>query len=227
MPAVQAILWDVGGTLVDNRVTMAESIRARLAVAGVGVGQLSDDDLESTFEEFFALEDRWRTLADEERDVKAYFRGLLAPLGLTSEQFEVAYARVPPYYDLHKPVDGIRELLADLRGRGLRQTVVSNWPPSLVPFLEHHRLAEYFEAVVFSAQDGVKKPDSRIFLRALATLGISASEALFIGDHRHLDILPARALGMRAIHFDPRNVHEVAEARTVAELRPLILAMVT
>jgi putative hydrolase of the HAD superfamily len=60
-----------------------------------------------------------------------------------------------------------------------------------------------FDVIVFSAEVGVCKPDPKIFRRALASLGVAASETLFIDD-REKNVNGAKALGMYAIHYKDR-----------------------
>lgn len=62
-------------------------------------------------------------------------------------------------------------------------------------------LAPFFRTIVFSSDIGCKKPDDRIFRIALRRIGAEPEEALFIGDSMTNDILPARRLGMQALHI--------------------------
>jgi FMN phosphatase YigB (HAD superfamily) len=95
----------------------------------------------------------------------------------------------------------------------------------LPEFLAHFHFPQYFNAIVYSGQDGVHKPDPRIFQRTLDLLQASAGSAIFIGDDFNLDILAARSVGMRAIHFDPRRRATSREADDVETFRPLLFAM--
>ncbi len=61
------------------------------------------------------------------------------------------------------------------------------------------RLEERFGVIVYSAQLGRSKPDPAVFEQALARAGVSAGEALYVGDHPRRDIVGARAVGMVAI----------------------------
>ncbi len=68
-------------------------------------------------------------------------------------------------------------------------------------------------------------PEEAIYRRALGAIGVAADEAIFIGDHPESDVLGPRALGMRAIHFDPRRQHAMRQADDLATLRKLLMAM--
>ncbi len=123
---------------------------------------------------------------------------------------------MPRYFNHLSPVSGLIPLLDELSSRGLPMAIVSNWAPSLPKFLDHHGFTRYFDPIVYSAQDGIHKPDHRIFQRALDGLGIPAERAIFIGDNPELDIAPARKMGMRAINFDPSCKYQSRDADDAA-----------
>jgi REG-2-like HAD superfamily hydrolase len=96
-------------------------------------------------------------------------------------------------------------VLAELRSRGLRLGVVSNWDPRLPDLLERLGLSRHFEAVVYSSEVGVEKPDPRIFRTALLRLGIHPEAALHVGDGKLEDAEGAVAAGLRALLVDRRR----------------------
>lgn len=60
-----------------------------------------------------------------------------------------------------------------------------------------------FDVIVFSSEVGVRKPDPKIFQRALEQFGVDPSEALFIDD-REKNVTGANALGIHTIHYKNR-----------------------
>ena len=56
------------------------------------------------------------------------------------------------------------------------------------------------DTMVISAEEGVMKPDERIYQIALDRLGVSAHEAVFLDDLA-VNVAAARQVGMRAVHF--------------------------
>ena len=218
----EAILWDVGGTLVQHGIPTTESIRRRLAKGSIDHRPLTDEHLLATLNEFMQNERNWRTLDDEQRDRELWVTKMFSGCGLSDAQLHVAVLALVEYYDVHAPVDGIFELLDAVDRRGLKQAIVSNWPPSLPNFLEHHGFGDRFACVCYSAQDGIHKPDERIFRRAMDALDVTPTQTIMIGDNPQWDIVPARAMGMRAIHFDPRKMHETREADDVSTLRRML-----
>jgi HAD superfamily hydrolase (TIGR01509 family) len=224
-PDRRAVLWDVGGTLVDVACTLPELVRHRLTCCGIDHSGLSDIHIERTYAEFIGNERQWLTIERERAAERDWLASLLEDLSLDRETMDETFAAMPRYFDLLRPVPGLMALLSELRGRGLPMAVVSNWPPSLPEFLDHHGLTCYFDSIVYSAQDGIHKPDRRIFQRALDAIGATAEQAVFIGDNPESDIQPARAMGMRAIHFEPRRTCPSRDADDVRTLRGLLWGM--
>jgi len=81
--------------------------------------------------------------------------------------------------------------------------VLSNYASNLRPELTHQfGIADAFDEIIISCEEGVTKPNSEIFYRALTRLGRSPEEAVFIDDFAH-NVQAAKAVGMSAIHFQP------------------------
>jgi putative hydrolase of the HAD superfamily len=65
--------------------------------------------------------------------------------------------------------------------------------------LERTGIASRFESAVISGDLGVSKPHPDIFRQGLRELGVSAEEAVYVGDHLESDALGAQGVGMWAI----------------------------
>lgn len=119
----------------------------------------------------------------------------------------------------------VRDTLAALRGQGLRLGVVSNWDHRLPDLLQRLGLARFFDALVYSSDVGVEKPDRRIFESALRRLEIGiegAGAALHVGDGRLEDVEGAQAVGMRALHLT--RGRGAGDLRDLASLPALLSA---
>ena len=77
--------------------------------------------------------------------------------------------------------------------------IIANQEPGTARRLEQHGIAQYIDLVVVSAEEGVAKPDRRIFQIALDRAGCRPEDAVMIGDRIDNDIVPAKSLGMRTI----------------------------
>jgi HAD superfamily hydrolase (TIGR01509 family) len=113
-----------------------------------------------------------------------------------------AYARpvlmVPPTID-----DGARPALERLRAQGIVLALVSNTMRSpgttLRRLLERYGMLGSFAHTTFSDEVGVRKPDPEIFALTLRALGVEATAAVHVGDDPILDVLGARAAGLRVV----------------------------
>ena len=65
--------------------------------------------------------------------------------------------------------------------------------------LEKIGLLKYINLVVASAEEGVAKPDLRIFEIALSRADCKAEEAVMVGDRLDNDIVPANKIGMKTV----------------------------
>jgi putative hydrolase of the HAD superfamily len=95
--------------------------------------------------------------------------------------------------------EGLLDLLAAGRRRGLRMGVVSDYPADTK--LEALQIGTFFDAVVCAQQPDVQrfKPDPRGLLVALERLQVTADEALYIGDRPDVDAVAAERAGMRCV----------------------------
>lgn len=60
-------------------------------------------------------------------------------------------------------------------------------------------LLKYIDLVIVSAEEGVAKPDLRIFEIALSKADCKAEESVMVGDRLDNDIVPANKIGMKTV----------------------------
>ena len=122
------------------------------------------------------------------------------------EELEHAYAHaavdIPP-----ELVPGARDVVRELRARGLRLGLISNTGRTpgyaLRRILERLGIADAIDVMVFSNEHGVCKPRPSIFEELRSGLGVAAHEMAFVGDNLYVDVHGAQSCGMRGILFDP------------------------
>jgi len=113
---------------------------------------------------------------------------------------------------------GVGAALDRLRASGFRLAVVSNSEGTVEAMLEEVGLRHHFETVLDSAVVGLVKPDPRIFMLALDRLGVSASEAVMVGDSPSADVGGARSAGLRAALLDPYDFYAAVDAPRFRDL---------
>ena len=107
--------------------------------------------------------------------------------------------------DLHL-AEGLHEVLADLRERGVRIGIVCDVgmtpSPVLRSVLERHGVLGHFDHWSFSDEVGCYKPAAEIFQHALAGLGAPPPDrVVHVGDRRRTDVAGALGMGMTAVRF--------------------------
>ena len=90
------------------------------------------------------------------------------------------------------------ECLEILSGR-YKIGIIANQSLGTKDRLEQHGILQYIDLVIASAEEGVAKPDKKIFEIALERGNCKPNNAVMIGDRIDNDIIPAKLLGMHTI----------------------------
>ena len=173
--AVQAVVFDLGETLVDES-------RAWAAWAEwLGV---------RPFDLFAALGATIERRQDHRRALE-----LVRP-GIDVERERVAKeaAGVPWVFEASDLHPDARPCLEQLRAAGLRVGVVGNQPAAVESMLP--QLHGRVDVVGSSGRWGVGKPRPAFFERVVAEVGVPAGAIAYVGDRLDNDVLPAVAAGM-------------------------------
>ncbi|MEZ4669570.1 MAG: HAD family hydrolase [Anaerolineae bacterium] len=97
----------------------------------------------------------------------------------------------------------IPETLAFIREQGIKTAIVTNAAQPMIMRdreIQEHGLLEFFPECRISAADvGILKPHPAIFQHTLQQLGVTADEAVFVGDNPIADIAGAQGAGMQAV----------------------------
>jgi len=102
---------------------------------------------------------------------------------------------------------GTREVLLELRARGLRLGVISNSDGGIENILRVVGLGDCFDSFTDSGKVGVEKPNPAIFRHAMASLDARPEASMYVGDSYALDYQGAQAAGMRAILMDAAGTY--------------------
>ena len=147
---------------------------------------------------FQSYQGDWGDFDDGKVSVPELVARISARTGLTPEEVLAVVNAVPG--ELAPMADSVA-ILSALREAGHRLFFLSNMPEPYAQHLERsHSFLSWFEAGVFSARVGCRKPAARIFELAFARFGIAPGEAIFIDDHP-ANIAAAQALGLPALLF--------------------------
>ncbi|ANA82749.1 HAD-superfamily hydrolase, subfamily IA, variant 3 [Paenibacillus vortex V453] len=128
-----------------------------------------------------------------------------------------------------EPIDGIRELLAELKARNIPAAIASSSPPVFIKaVLRKFDLLDHFECVVSGEEVERGKPAPDVYLKAAELLGVKPQDCMVLEDARH-GVAAAKAAGMKCIGFVNPNsgnqdlsqadyvVHAVSEVAQICQ----------
>ncbi len=181
MKPIKAVVFDLDGTLLNTLDDLAAAVNHGLAVGGLPPRRV--DEVQS-----FVGNGVERLVA------------LAVPAGTDEALTEQVFAAFKAYYALHgqdktAPYPGVLPMLAALQQAGLSMALVSNKLEEAVERLRIAFFADYIAVAAGDRADRARKPAPDSTLAALAALGVSPEEALFVGDS-DVDVATARNAGM-------------------------------
>lgn len=215
--SLDLLLLDVGNTIAFLDVgAVADVVRAQGHAVDPAVLARVEGRAKRRYEALMAEgvshEEGWglylATLLEEGGLGPEVARAMIPPLRRAHDVFNL-WRRVPP--ELPAALDRIR-------AAGVRLAIVSNSEGRLPELLERVGLASYFEAIVDSHHEGVRKPDPEIFRRALSRLGVAAERAVYLGDIPGVDVAGAQAAGLGAVLVDPGGFYAEHDGERVASV---------
>lgn len=196
-PPVQAVTFDVGGTLIEPWPSVGHvyaEVAARHGERGLDPDALARRFVTAWQEAgpgFDYSREAWTRLVAETlvgvsaiANDAAFFAELYA-----------RFARPDPW----RVFADVVPALTTLRRLGWRLAVVSNWDERLRPLLRALDLERYFEVIAVSGEVGVHKPNPRIFAWVARALGLPPAALFHVGDSWDADVCGARRAGWRAV----------------------------
>ena len=186
---MKAAIFDLDGTLLDS----IEDITAasNRVYEPLGLGAFSNDEMKTLVgdgaEELIRRVFAWRGRPAPSEAVVA---GILRDY---RREYQACWR------EHSRPYDGVLELLAELRRRGVKTAVLSNKAQLFTAVMTEELLAAHRFDIIRGALPGVPlKPDPAPALAIAADLGVSPGDCAFVGD-TNVDMATARAAGMLAV----------------------------
>jgi 2-haloacid dehalogenase len=98
-------------------------------------------------------------------------------------------------------IDGTVAIVDDLERAGVRLLALTNWSAETFPWARStFSVLQRFEGIVVSGEEGVAKPDPRLFRVLIERYGLTPSDTVFVDD-RQVNVDAARELGLVGLLF--------------------------
>lgn len=181
MTSIRAVVFDLDGTLLNTLDDLAAAVNVALDAHGMPR----------------------RTCTEVRGFIGNGVTKLIeraVPAGTDAAAQQAVFDTFRAYYAEHSldataPYDGILPTLARLRDAGIAMAVVSNKLEEATEALRRHFFADCISIAVGDAPERPRKPAPDGTLTALARLGVTPDEAIFVGDS-DVDVLTATNAGL-------------------------------
>jgi HAD superfamily hydrolase (TIGR01509 family) len=219
---LKTVFLDAGGVLMFPNWHRIEDALARQGVA-------------ASAEALRRAEPRARKQLDDGRTIVTttdasrgwlFFDLILEQAGVTrSPQTAAALKELHAYHQANNLWEFVPEevvpVLTALRGHGLTLVVVSNANGTLRAHMDRLGLRSLVDIVLDSCEEGVEKPDARLFEIALTRAGAERASTIHVGDFYQVDVVGARAAGIRPVLLDESGLRPDADCHRVSSLTEL------
>lgn len=221
--SIRVVSFDAGGTLLHPHPSVGEVYGEIARAHGCAC---SHGDLEQGFRRAFASVSKNPNFDDGEQRERDYWRRIAKTTfrfaGAAVADFEPLFDELWEAFahaDRWRVNSDAHSTLQQLRARGHRLAIISNWDRRLHTVLAETGLRDFFDAVIISSEVGHEKPDPGIFRAAEAALAVKASQCLHVGDSRTHDLAGARGAEWQAVLV--RQDEHTADGYVIGRLRQL------
>lgn len=217
---IKAAIFDLDGTLLNRDESLRKFIENQYKRLMKHLGHIPKGKYMERFIELdhrgYVWKDRVYQQLVEEFDI----------VGRTPDEL------LQDYLDQFKnhcvPFDHLIEMLEELKKNHLSLGIITNgYGLFQMENIKALGIEGYFDVILVSDWEGIKKPNPEIFQRMIKKLGLSAEECIFMGDHPENDVKAAKNVGMKGFwKKDPQWKHVVADF-VIDDLSEIALAITT
>jgi 2-haloacid dehalogenase len=188
LTSVDTVIFDLGGVLIDwNPKHLYRKI-------------FDDEEKMNWFLSEITTPD-WNEEQDAGRPVAVATEILVRQHPSYKKEIEAFYDRWPEM--LGGPITGTVDIFKSLKEANTHRIyALTNWSAETFPVAQaRYDFLEWFEGILVSGEEQLKKPDPRIYQLILDRYNITAENAVFIDDNLR-NIKAAINCGIHGIHFE-------------------------
>jgi putative hydrolase of the HAD superfamily len=189
---IKAVIFDLDGTLLNRDASVQKFIAGQYDRMNKLIGHIPKEKYTSRFIELDCRGYVWKD--------KVY-QQLVDEFTITAITWE---SLLQDYIDQFKnsciPFPHLISMLKGLKSKSIKLGIITNGKGHFqIDNINALGIKTYFETIIVSEWEGVKKPDLLIFKKALEQLNVSPDESIYVGDHPENDVSAAQKAGMRGI----------------------------
>ena len=189
---IKAVIFDLDGTLLNRDESVKKFVANQFDRLNKWVNHIPKDRYISRFIQLdnrgYVWKDKVYQQLTEELDIT----------GITWEDLLQDYKR--EFKNNCIPFPNLFEMLEELRNNNLTLGMITNGIGQFqMDNIKALGIEKYFQTILVSEWEGLKKPDPSIFFRALKQLDVSPNQSVYVGDHPVNDVKAAQNIGMHGI----------------------------
>ncbi|MGP1908042.1 HAD family hydrolase [Metabacillus sp. JX24] len=189
---IRAVLFDLDGTLLNREESVRFFIERQYDAYN---SYLNHIPRETYISRFIELEDRGYVWKDK------VYQQLVSEFGVSGLGWECLFQDyIQSFKDCCKPFSSLIEMLEKLKSMDLSLGIISNgYGDFQMKSIRSLGIERYFNVILISEWEGMKKPDTRLFKKASDHLNVTPAECMYLGDHPCNDVQAAVNSGMHGV----------------------------
>ena len=210
----KAVLFDLDNTLWHRDLAVRKVAAAQHTAFALSAAVAAD----AYVDRVLALDDRGRA------DKRVVYQQIVEDFDLPVELAPMLCAYFwETYGTFCETAPDASRVLATLRASGIRTGIITNGSVAVQDAkIARLGLAALTDVVLVSEREGIRKPDTAIFHRALSRIGVAARDAWFVGVDPDAYVRGARQAGLTAVWLQSRADAAPHAAHSISRLSELL-----
>jgi putative hydrolase of the HAD superfamily len=205
---MKSVIFDLDGTLLDRDASVEQFISVQYDRLSEHLSHIPKSDYTARFIELDCHGHVWKD--------KVY-QSLVSEFAVEGMSWQSLLEDYEMQFQFHcVPFQSLTEMLNELQKQGYLLGIITNGrSPFQARAIDGLGIRDYFDAILISEVEQVRKPQVEIFQRALDRLGVTALDSVFVGDHPEADIAGAKGAMMKTIWKRNSSWEEAKEADAI------------
>ncbi|WP_102272573.1 HAD family hydrolase [Cytobacillus massiliigabonensis] len=189
---IKAVVFDLDGTLLNRDASLKNFLDEQYKRLYQYLGHIQ---IEKYTSRFIELDQRGYVGKDL---VYQQLIGEFNISGISQESLHQDY--INEFSSCCVPFSNLLNILESLKERSIRLGIITNGKGKFqMDNIKALGIESYFDAILISEREGIKKPNPEIFKKAISKLDAAAYESMYVGDHPENDVLGSKNIGMSAV----------------------------